>query len=45
MKTTLTEEQIRLLKSIKSDKERTQQKARFFRENQYNLAKKQNPDS
>jgi hypothetical protein len=45
MKTQLTEQQIRLLKSIKSDKERTQQKARFYRENQHELAKKQNPDN
>lgn len=42
MKPKLTPEQIRLLESMTNDKEKSQQKARFYRENQYEASKKYN---
>lgn len=42
MKPKLTPEQIRLLESITNDKERHQQRQRFFKEMQYEASKKHN---
>lgn len=40
MKTHLTEKQIEVLSAIKDEKQRMEQKARFKRENNYNLKQK-----